>query len=73
MASMGVAAPTKSTADERNKETLPTSEEIQSRAYQIYMERGGADGSALDDWLQAERELQQTTKPHQENAITDTK
>jgi hypothetical protein len=35
----------------------PTSEEIELRAYQIYIERGGADGHDVDDWLQAERQL----------------
>jgi hypothetical protein len=35
----------------------PASEEIELRAYQIYVERGGADGHDVDDWLQAEREL----------------
>jgi len=31
-------------------------EEIEMRAYQIYVERGGTDGHDVDDWLQAERE-----------------
>jgi Protein of unknown function (DUF2934) len=35
----------------------PTTEEIALRAYQIYLERGGAPGDALDDWTRAEREL----------------
>jgi len=34
-----------------------TDEEIRQRAYEIYLSRGGAPGSELDDWLQAEREL----------------
>jgi Protein of unknown function (DUF2934) len=34
-----------------------TDEEIRQRAYEIYLNRGGAPGSELDDWLQAEREL----------------
>jgi hypothetical protein len=34
----------------------PTREEIELRAYQIYVERGGTDGRDVDDWLQAERE-----------------
>jgi hypothetical protein len=38
-------------------ETHPTGEEIELRAYLIYVERGGADGHDVDDWLQAEREL----------------
>jgi hypothetical protein len=36
---------------------LPTREEIELRAHQIYVERGGADGHDVEDWLQAEREL----------------
>jgi hypothetical protein len=35
----------------------PTREAIARRAHQIYLERGAAPGHALDDWLQAEREL----------------
>ena len=38
-------------------ERHPTREEIQLRAYQIYVERGGAQGNDLEDWLQAESEL----------------
>ena len=34
-------------------------EEIRRRAYEIYLERGEQPGCDLDDWLQAERELQQ--------------
>ena len=30
---------------------------IRHRAYQLYEQRGGADGLALDDWLQAEAEV----------------
>jgi hypothetical protein len=37
----------------------PTEEEIAVRAYHIYLERGGAEGEPLDDWLEAERELRQ--------------
>ena len=33
-------------------------EEIRSRAYEIYLERGEQPGHELDDWLQAERELE---------------
>ena len=35
----------------------PTHEEIELRAYQIYLARGGAEGNDVEDWLQAEREL----------------
>jgi hypothetical protein len=32
-------------------------EDIERRAYALYEARGREDGHALDDWLQAEREL----------------
>ncbi len=37
--------------------SAPTQEEIALRAYQIYLERGGAPGNELEDWTRAEREL----------------
>jgi hypothetical protein len=37
----------------------PTPEQIQLRAYEIYLQRCGAPGDALQDWAQAERELLQ--------------
>jgi len=33
-------------------------EEIRRRAYEIYLERGEQPGRDLDDWLQAEGELE---------------
>jgi hypothetical protein len=36
---------------------IPTVEEIEKRAYGLYLERGSEDGHALEDWLAAEREL----------------
>ena len=36
---------------------LLSSQRIAERAYQLYEQRGREDGHALDDWLQAEREL----------------
>jgi hypothetical protein len=35
----------------------PSHEEIQKRAYEIHLERGGEHGQDMDDWLQAERDL----------------
>ncbi|MCI0390914.1 MAG: DUF2934 domain-containing protein [Acidobacteria bacterium] len=35
----------------------PTQEEIERRAYELYLARGGAPGQDVDDWLQAECEL----------------
>jgi hypothetical protein len=37
----------------------PMPEQIAARAYQIYLERGRADGYDVDDWMQAEYELMQ--------------
>ena len=37
--------------------SAPTQEDIARRAYQIYLERGGAPGHELEDWTRAEREL----------------
>ena len=40
-----------------NNTELPTHEQIERRAYQIYLEHGFHPGNALEDWLAAEREL----------------
>ncbi len=46
------------TVKKSHKATIqPTREQIAFRAYQIYMERGGAPGNELEDWTRAEREL----------------
>lgn len=49
----------------RTAKTTPTLEQIQVRAYEIFLERHGAPGSQVEDWLRAERELLQDgpTKP----------
>jgi hypothetical protein len=36
-------------------------EEVRRRAYELYEERGGGEGRELDDWLQAEAEVTQST------------
>ena len=38
-------------------ENLSLEEQIQRRAYELYVERGNQSGSELDDWLQAETEI----------------
>ena len=38
-------------------DTAPRIERIARRAYEIYRSRGGCDGRSLEDWLQAEREI----------------
>src|ERR1700740_1637597 len=45
--------------EEERRRTVPTSEEIRQRAFEIYIERGRIHGSDLGDWMQAERELQE--------------
>lgn len=53
--------PTKKT---RAAKSAPTHEEIALRAYEIYLERGGAPGDALQDWTRAEQELiEKKSKP----------
>ena len=48
----------------RTAKNTPTHEEIALRAYEIYLERGGAPGDALQDWTRAERELlEKSNKP----------
>jgi hypothetical protein len=42
-------------------------EEIRARAYQIFLERGQADGRDLDDWLLAEHELKHERSPECSN------
>jgi len=34
-----------------------TEEEIRHRAYELYQERGGGQGNATDDWLQARKDV----------------
>ena len=39
-------------------ETLAVEERIRRRAYELYVKRGNESGSELEDWLQAEEEIQ---------------
>ena len=52
------AAKTAATTKKQQRAATESVEEaIRRRAYELYLERGGAHGSAMDDWLQAEREI----------------
>ena len=51
------AIPIQSHSDDAPGNHTPSCEEIRLRAYEIYLERGSLSGNELDDWLQAEREL----------------
>ena len=44
--------------DSRRDSAAPSREEVAQRAYDLYRARGGEDGHDMDDWLEAERELQ---------------
>jgi hypothetical protein len=37
----------------------PSNEQIEARAYEIYLERGREDGHDVEDWLAAQTELTQ--------------
>ncbi|MGH7206257.1 MAG: DUF2934 domain-containing protein [Nitrospiraceae bacterium] len=41
----------------RPQEATGLQARIAKRAYELYEQRGGQDGYALEDWLQAEREI----------------
>jgi hypothetical protein len=36
---------------------LPLEEQIRQRAHALYLQHGGEDRTAMDDWLEAEREI----------------
>jgi Protein of unknown function (DUF2934) len=58
-----MAKPTKESPQEASEpqagERHPTHQEIEQRAYEIFVEGGGLHGNAFDNWLQAERELRE--------------
>ena len=51
------AGPERAQTGETRAQNVPTPEEIQQRAYEIHIKRGGTHGQDMDDWLQAELEL----------------
>lgn len=48
-----------SPVESRVSQRMPIREEIEWRAYELHLARGAGDGHDLDDWIQAERELQE--------------
>ena len=52
-----------SEATKPSESTHSLNEAIQRRAYELHLERGGAHGGDLDDWLRAEREVQTRHQP----------
>jgi hypothetical protein len=49
--------PATARAKELPSENRSLEEQIQRRAYELYVQRGNQSGSALEDWLQAEEEI----------------
>jgi hypothetical protein len=56
----GNGSSTKSKSPSAKK--LSPQQKIAQRAYEIYLERNGAPGNPLDDWVRAERELLQKSR-----------
>jgi hypothetical protein len=48
---------TTSRGGDRGIDNTPRLDRIARRAHEIYEARGGADGRNVEDWLQAEREI----------------
>ena len=57
------SAPPPTAPDMANDSPRVSESDIALRAFAYYCERGGQDGSALEDWLRAERELLAPPKP----------
>jgi hypothetical protein len=57
--STALAESDRSTVDVEDSERAESDsrERISARAYELYLERGGAHGRDTDDWLEAEREV----------------
>ena len=49
----------RSNVAEESRNNGPSLAKIRERAFEIHIVRGGIHGCDLDDWLQAERELQE--------------
>ena len=55
----GAAVPTAPQNVGDTTAAAPDRDRIAMRAYELYLARGAEGGSAMDDWLTAERELNQ--------------
>lgn len=45
------------------EDSKPTHDQIQVRAYELYLARNGGPGDELSDWVSAEQELMETANP----------
>jgi hypothetical protein len=41
---------------------FPTVEQIRQRAYELFLNRGATHGNEVEDWLNAEQELNESVK-----------
>ncbi len=64
----GNGSPTKSKTPSAKK--LSPQEKIAQRAYEIYLERNGAPGNPLEDWVRAEREVLAKSRKTTKKAVT---
>lgn len=62
MKSQNKFANAESEAEQERSKSAPTPQQIRERAFEIHIERGGIHGMDFDDWMQAERELQEKYK-----------
>jgi len=49
---------------------LSPEQKIALRAYEIYLERNGAPGNPLEDWVRAERELLEKSRKTTKKAVS---
>jgi Protein of unknown function (DUF2934) len=56
------ASPIRPHAEDTSANRSLNHSEVRRRAYEIFLERGGLPGRELEDWLQAEYELQNATR-----------
>jgi Protein of unknown function (DUF2934) len=52
-----IPSPDTHTAEGAGGDAADHRDRIATRAYELYLARGGADGADFDDWLAAEREI----------------
>ncbi len=53
-----------------NGSPLINEDVIAQRAYALYLARGAQDGHDMEDWLQAERELQEAKKTPPKSVVS---
>jgi hypothetical protein len=46
-------------SNDKHCENNPDPKDIEHRAYELFLERGGGTGRDFEDWLRAERELKE--------------